>query len=72
MGNQERPPAAYIYLLTSDFWRSFQNLEIPLHSNPQSITLTNKSEEARVLITEEACSFKKTPQIPKLVAFYFM
>ena len=69
VGNQEPPTAAYIYLLTSDFLSSSQSLEIPPYCNPQTITLTSKSREIRVLITQKACAFKKTPQITKLEAF---
>lgn len=69
VGNQEPPPAAYIYLLISDFWRSFQNLEISPFCNPQSITLTSKSEETKVLITQEARGSKKPLKSPNLWIF---
>lgn len=73
--NQEHPFIAYIYLETTDFSRSFQNLELPLYCNPQSIELTSKSEESRVLITHEVCVFYLLPsplhQILKPVGFSF-
>lgn len=59
VGKQEPSPAAHIYLQTSKFWRSFQTLKIPLHCNPSSSTLTSKSKENMVLISQESCGFKK-------------